>query len=137
MTDRRIDAFFYGLFMDSDVLTKNEIGVVNPRKAYAEGFELLIGDRATLVSQPGKRSYGIVLSTTHTEISKLYSGTGLEDYRPEAVIVNLMGKQILPAMCYNLITPPHRDEANPVYAEKLRKALSKLEFPAEYIESIT
>ena len=136
MTDRRIDAFFYGLFMDPDVMKNSGIEYVNPRQGYAEDYELLIGNRATLVSVPGKRSYGMVLSVTHVETNKLYSAAGLEDYRPEAIAVNLMGKQVLPAMCYNLLTPPKPDEANPEYAEKLRKALQRLEFPSAYIESI-
>ena len=30
MSERRIDAFFYGLFMDSEVLGKSGVEVVNP-----------------------------------------------------------------------------------------------------------
>ena len=133
MTDRRIDAFFYGLFMDPDVLKNSGVKFENPRQGYAEDYELVIGNRATLVSVPGQRSYGMVLSVTHVEINKLYSAAGLEDYHPEAITVNLMGEQILPAMCYNLLIPPKPDEANPEYAEKLRKALYRLEFPSAYI----
>jgi len=136
MTDRRIDAFFYGLFMDSEVLKSFGVKFINPRQGYAEDYALVIGKRATLVSAPGRRSYGMVLSVTHIEINKLYSAAGLEDYRPEAITVNLMEECTLSAMCYNLLTPPSPDEANPEYAEKLKKALYRLEFPSSYIESI-
>jgi len=136
MTERRIDAFFYGLFMDSDVLSKAGVKIVDPRQAYAEDYALVIGNRATLVSEYGKRSYGMVLSVTHIEINKLYSGYGLEDYCPEAIIVNLMGRKTLPAIVYNLLNPPLPEEANPEYAKNLREVLSKLEFPAEYIEAV-
>ena len=128
MSDRRIDAFFYGLFMDSDVLKKFEVEIVNPRKAYADNFALSIGNRATLVATTGARAYGMVLSVTHAEVNKLYSGVGLEDYCLEAILVNLMSEKTLPAICYSLLNAPLPDEANFEYAEQLRITLKKLNF---------
>lgn len=49
MSDRRLDVFFYGLFMEVAVLRKIGLTPVNPRRAYVEGFALRIGQRATLV----------------------------------------------------------------------------------------
>ena len=78
------------------------------------------------------------MSVTHADINQLYSGPGLEDYAPEALSVNLMSQQqLVPALCYNLLNPPSPDEANYEYAIKLKEALTRLEFPSEYIESIT
>jgi len=136
MNGRRIYAFFYGLFMDADVLRNNGIEIVEARRAYADDYALLIGNRATLVAKKGARSYGMVMSVTHADISKLYSGTGLEIYRPEAMLVNLIGDKALPAICYNLLTPPLPNESNPEYAKKLQVALTKLDFPKNYIVSI-
>ena len=135
MSDRRIDAFFYGLYMDRDVLSGSGIEIVNPRKAYADGYALLIGNRATLVEAIGKRSFGMVMSVTHADINKLYSG--LEGYYPEAISVNLMGPDVVPALCYNLAEAPHPDENNSEYAIKLREALARLDFPSDYVASIT
>ena len=137
MSERRIDAFFYGLFMDSEVLGKSGVEVVNPRRGYVQDFALFIGNRATLIAMPQQRSYGMVMSVTHTDVHRLYSGVGLEDYVPEALLVNLIGQHSLPALCYNLLNPPRPDEANHDYAIKLKEALSRLEFQAEYIASIT
>ena len=136
MSDRRIDAFFYGLFMDSEVLKKFEVEIVNPRKAYADDFALSTGNRATLVATIGARAYGMVFSVTHAELKKLYCGVGLEDYCPEAIFVNLMGEKSLPAICYSLLTAPLPDEANFEYAEQLRITLKKLKFPPDYIASV-
>ncbi len=140
MSDRRVDAFFYGLFMDGDILISNGIEVVKPRQGYADGFELVIGNRATLVARSGARSYGMVMSVTHTDINSLYSADGLQDYCPEALSVNLIGNgtanSALPAICYNLLRRPAPEESNAEYAAKLRTALSKYEFPAEYIASV-
>ena len=138
MTDRRIDAFFYGLFMDSEVLEHIGVQVVNPRRAYAQNFALVIGNRATLIPMPNQRAYGMLMSVTHADVKQLYSGSGLEDYVPEALSVNLMGQQqLFPALCYNLLNPPDPNEANLEYAVKLKDALSRLDFPSSYIESIT
>ena len=136
MTDRRIDIFFYGLFMDSDVLQEYHINVINSRQAYVQDYALMIGHRATLVLAPGARAYGMVMSLMHEEIDKLYANPGLEDYRPEAMLVRLLEGQIVPALCYNLLKAPTLEEANAEYAERLRELLSKLNFPAGYIASI-
>ena len=136
MANRRIDAFFYGLFMDSDILQENHIAAVNPRQAYIDDYALVIGRRATLIAKPGARAYGMVISLMHDEIDKLYSGSGLEDYRPEALLVHLLGGSVLPVMCYNLLKIPEPDEANAEYARRLCSTLKKLQFPDEYIGSI-
>ncbi len=136
MTDRRIDGFFYGLFMDSDVLRQSDIDATNPRRAYVDGFQLRIGRRATLVPVPGARSYGMVFALTHNDFEKLYTSPGLEHYRPEGLLAHLMEGEPLPVLCYNLPEAPGPDEANTEYAARLRAVLSKLEFPSDYVASV-
>ena len=137
MTDRRTDGFFYGLFMDSDVLQKYQIVAVNPRQAYVDNFALRIGDRATLVPTAGARAYGMVYAMTHAELSRLYGASGLEQYRAEALVIQTLNGEALPALCYNLKDPPQANAKNEEYTGKLRAALSKLGFPAEYIAAIS
>ena len=137
MTDRRIDGFFYGLFMDSDILRESQVVAVSPRRAYVDGYVLCIGRRATLVPTPGARAYGMVFALTHDELEKLYTAPGLEQYRPEAILAHSMEGEVLPALCYNLREAPGPDEANTEYAARLRAVLGKLEFPPEYIASIS
>ncbi len=136
MTDRRIDGFFYGLFMDSNLLRKSGVATVNPRRAYVDGYGLRIGRRATLVPSPEERAYGVVLALTHGELERLYAAPGLEEYRPEAILVQLLAGGQLPALCYSLREAPQLGEANPEYSERLRAVLRKLGFPLEYVESI-
>jgi hypothetical protein len=45
---RRIHVFFYGLFMDVDLLRSKGAQPENPRLASVSGFALRIGQRATL-----------------------------------------------------------------------------------------
>ena len=136
MIDRRVDVFFYGLFMDSDVLGESQVEAVNPRRAYVDGYALRIGRRATLVPASGARAYGMVFGLTHDELEKLYTAPGLEQYRPEAVVAHLLERESLPALCYNLREAPGPGETNRNYAERLRATLSGLDFPAEYVATI-
>ena len=136
MTDRRADGFFYGLFMDADVLRDAGVASERPRRAYVEEFALRIGRRATLVPSQNARAYGMVYAMTHAELEKLYGAPGLETYRPEALTAQLLDGGSVPALCYNLIEPPGPDEANADYAEKLRAALRRLDFPTDYIDRV-
>lgn len=135
MTDRAIDVFFYGLFMDDNLLRSRGIVPVNPRPATVEGFGLRIGKRATLVTARHERSYGMVMGLTHEELKRLYSGPGLEQYRPEAVSCTTFAGELVSALCYNLPGAPPANEINEEYAGQLRAVLARLGFPAEYVES--
>ena len=137
MSDRKVDGFFYGLFMDTDVLKGSSVLATEPRRAYVDGYALRFGRRSTLVPTEGARSYGMVFALTHEDLDRLYSPPGLHDYRPEAVLATMLDGGSTPALCYNLLEQPVPDEANSDYASKLRAALSRLNFPQDYIESIS
>jgi hypothetical protein len=131
-----IDAFFYGLYMDDAVLAGMGVTPRSRRKASASGFALRIGKRATLVRAPGSVAWGMVYAVTAEELGKLYGGPGLEAYRPEEIEVALENRAIIPVRVYNLPQPPSPDERNPDYAAKLKAAMTRLGFPAEYVTRI-
>ena len=137
MSDRRIDAFFYGLFMDADVLSESGVALTNPRRAYVEDFALRIGHRATLVPSVGSRAYGMLFALTHSEVERLYTAPGLEHYRPEAVLALPLEGTPAPALCFNLREAPSPHERNPEYAARLQRALSKLDFPQQYVAAVS
>jgi hypothetical protein len=137
VTDRRVDAFFYGLFVDIDTLSAAGVAPSNPRPAYVDGFALRIGQRATLVPFAGARAYGMLFGLAHSELDRLYAAPGLETYRPEAVVAQPLEGTPTPALCYVLPEAPRPDERNPDYAARLQRALSKLGFPAEYVASVS
>jgi len=136
MTARRIDGFFYGLFMDASVLHEAGTNPSNFRRAYVADFQLRIGNRATLVPCPGVRAYGMVIALTHAELDRLYGAPGLETYRPEAVVARGDDGEAIPALCYNLVEAPKPHERNPEYAQRLKSVLESLGFPAEYVKSV-
>src|SRR5258706_48664 len=126
MNDRRIDAFFYGLFMDVDMLRESAVEPFNPRQACVADFALRIGQRATLLPLSGARAYGMLIGLTHPELERLYSAPGLELYRPEAVLAQTLDGRIAAALCYNLREAPDAHERSPEYAARLQRVLAKL-----------
>jgi hypothetical protein len=133
---RRVDVFFYGLFMDEDLLIAKGVTAIDFRPASVPGFELRIGNRATLVPNESGRVFGLVASLSHADLERLYSEPSLQAYRPEAVLAHLANGKTLAALCFNLVELPSTDERNPEYASKLRDLAERLDFPAEYVASI-
>lgn len=136
MTVRRVDGFFYGLFMDVRVLREAGVEPSNPRRAFVADFALRIGRRATLVPSVGARAYGMLIGLTHAELDRLYDAPGLEHYRPEAVLARPLEGTAIAALCYNLLQAPEPHERNPEYALRLRTVLADLGFPKEYVASV-
>ncbi len=136
MDPRRITVFFYGLFMDEDVLRASGAAPANPRRASVAGFALRIGQRATLVPDHDGRAHGVVMDLSHDEIDRLYAQPSLREYRPEAVIAELDDRGRVSALCFNLPVPPGPDDTNREYAEKLRAVARRVGLPEPYIERI-
>ena len=122
--------------MDETVLRGAGVVPSAPRKASANGYALKIGERATLVKAPGSVAWGMVYALTSEDLAKLYGAPGLEAYRPEQIEVALENRAIITARVYNLTQAPASDERNPDYAEKLKAAMTRLGFPAEYVAQI-
>jgi hypothetical protein len=78
----------------------------------------------------------MVFEITHDELERLYSAPGLEQYQPEAILVQTFDGDTVAALCYTLSEVPQPGEANAEYAVRLRAVLSKLEFPQDYVASI-
>lgn len=127
---------FYGLFMDAEVLRAKGAEPANIRAAAAPGFELRIGQRATLFANPGACTYGMLMQLTHMEIEKLYAEPSVQAYRAEAVLAQVSDGAFVPALCFNLVTPPAPEGRNPGYAAKLKQLAVRLQLPPDYIETI-
>ena len=134
---RRIDVFFYGLFMDESLLLAKGIKPQHRRLAALENFRLVIGERATLVPSVGETVHGVIFSLSHEELNALYADDSVSVYRPEAVIASVANKVRVPALCFNLPTAPPATERNPEYAAKLKDLAERIGLPDEYISTIT
>jgi len=133
---RRADVFFYGLFMDEDLLRGKGLAPEGAARAAVDGLALRIGRRAALVPAPGGRAHGVVFSLTLSDLDRLYAEPSVSMYKPTAVLAHLEGGGVIAALCYNLPDPPSPSERNPEYAAKLRLLAKKIGLPAEYIASI-
>ncbi len=133
---RKINVFFYGLFMDEALLQAKGITMPNLRVATVPGFQLRIGDRAALVPFPFGHVFGVIASLSHKGVEQLYSEPSVQAYRPEPVLAYLANGEIIAALCFNLVEPPSVDEHNPAYATKLRALAERLHFPPGYVLSI-
>src|SRR5437899_10761659 len=97
---RRIDVFFYGLFMDEHLLRAKGVQPLNGRIASLENFQLVIGARATLIPSSSGSVHGVLFSLTHDEVEALYSETSVSAYRPETVSAKLADGRLVSALCF-------------------------------------
>lgn len=133
---RRIEVFFYGLFMDETLLRGKGLSPSGRARARVENFRLVVGRRATLAPCEGAEAHGLVYSLTHAELDALYSEASVGAYRPEAVRALLDDGTSVPALCFNLPAPPAPGEQDPLYASKLRSLAARVGLPPAYVASI-
>ena len=137
MRARRVQVFFYGLFMDTDLLRARGLEPVNARWAVVQGMRLCIGRRAALDPDPDSVAYGVLVELTHTDIERLYAEPSVAMYRPEAVMAVPDEGPPASALCFNLPAAPDSEERNPEYAATLRALAARLGFPTRYVEGIS
>lgn len=130
-SEKRLNyVFFYGLYMDPEILKSVNVEARNPRKAVANGYRLRIGNKATLLRDENGKTHGIVYELTHDEINRLYWGAGLDSYVAEALSVDTDIGERLSVLCCNLLTSPESGESNPEYTERLFLCMKRLGVPA-------
>lgn len=120
--------------MDEQLLAKKGIQPSSKVVGYVEGFELRIGERATLVREDC-RAYGVVMEIVKQEAAALYSEASVADYEPEPVTVTLVDGTLADAICYNLpmdkVAGTNKD-----YATLLLELAKDLDFPRSYLDEI-
>ena len=136
MDERRLDVFFYGLFMDQELLEGEGVRVTDIRPAAVRGFRLRIGARAALVPSPAGEVHGLLMKLSHADIEKLYAEPSVRAYRPEPVLAVVQNEATVAALCFNLPEPPSPDERNAEYASKLRSLAQRVGLPSAYVASI-
>lgn len=127
--------FFYGLFMDADLLAEKGIIPRDAAVGHVEGFSLCIGERATLLHSAGARAYGVVMEISPGEAKDLYAESSVADYVPEPVTVELMDGSKVEASCY--VLPDDKvSGTNKDYAKALLQVARKLDLPETYLAEI-
>jgi hypothetical protein len=139
LAEPRVWVFFYGSYINFDVL--KEAGLVPGEWEVARlpGFDLKIAPRANLIPSERETVWGINVTATHRELERLYSthakGVLGETYLPEAVLTSIAGGKLRPAMTYvcpDMIARP----AEAAYVERIAAPARKFGFPSWYVERI-
>ena len=125
---RLTEIFFYGLYMDEEILHERGVAPRNKRLGTVADRRLRIGKNCTLMRETGSEANGIVCSLTHYEINELYAGSGLYNYVPEVVLVRTEAQQV-PALCYVLLDPPSEDDINKAYFQRLSVCMKQYGMP--------
>jgi len=131
--------FFYGSYINLDVLKEVDLIPERVETARVAGFDLTIAPRANLVRDAGKVAFGILATATHAELDRLYvehaKGKLGETYLPEAVIAEDADGRLRPALtylCHDMVPRP----ADTAYVERIAGPAGQLGFPADYIAKI-
>ena len=130
---RLIEVFFYGLYMDGEILKSKNVIPRNPRKGKVKNYILRIGKMATLLREEGGTAHGMLYSLTHSEIHSLYQGAGLDCYSSEAITVTTDANEDVVALTCNLIIPPNKSESNAEYSVKLIACLASIGLPTPVV----
>lgn len=134
----KVWAFFYGSFINLDVLKKVDVIPERVEVARLAGFDISIRPLANLVRSDRDCVYGILTAVTHAELARLYDyardGLG-GTYLPEAVLAQAEDGHFQPALCY--IAPALEDAAPSAdYVERIAGPARDLGFPAWYVKRI-
>jgi hypothetical protein len=127
--------FFYGLFMDENLLKEKGLNPLGTKLAHVDGYGLRIGERATLTKSALERSYGTVIQVSEVELGKLYGDESVVDYFPEKVTAIDTEGSTLKAVSY--ILPMEKlSGKNSEYAKALSIVARKIGLPEEYVREV-
>jgi hypothetical protein len=127
--------FFYGSYMNLDVLAEVDLVPATVEVASLAGFDIRIEPLANLVRDDARTVYGLLATATHAELDRLYDharqvlgGT----YLPEAVLARTRAGTWRPALCY--IAPElERRPATADYVERIVRPARAFAFPGWYV----
>ena len=132
MADPTVWTFFYGSFMNLDVLKKSGFVPERYEVAKLNGFDIQIRPLATLVRSDQHCVYGILAPGTHEQLHRLYSQDWVGKYLPEAVLVETLDGKWRSALCY--IAPASDPQpATNDYIDRIVGPAKQYGFPDWYI----
>jgi hypothetical protein len=138
MVEPKVWVFFYGSYINLDVLAEVELYPEQREVARLPGFDLRIAPRANLVRSDRDSVYGLLATATHRELARLYAHAHEvlgETYLPEAVLVETLDGRWRPAMtylCHEMVPRP----AEFAYVERIASPARSLGFPDWYVARI-
>jgi len=139
ISEPRVWVFFYGSYMNFDVLAEVQYKPERWEVASLPGFDIMIGPRANLVRAERGVAWGINATATHAELDRLYTAHAKallgETYLPEAVLTYNADGAPRPAMTY-ICPQMERRPAERAYVERIAGPARRLGFPEWYVAKI-
>ena len=138
MVEPKVWTFFYGSYINFNVLKEVNFIPEKWKVAKLSGFDIIIQPRANLIRSDRHCVYGILATATHNELDRLYTHAKNvlgEVYLPEAVLVEILNGQWRPAMCYIAPSMEPKPAAND-YIDRIVKPAREFGFPGWYIEHL-
>jgi hypothetical protein len=132
MAEPTVWVFFYGSFINLNVLQQAGYTPERLEVARLNGFDIRIQPLANLVHSDQHCVYGIVAPATHEQLRRLYSQEWVGTYLPEPVLVQTLDGKWRPAFCY-LAPSPAPGPASDDYIDRIVTPARQHGFPAWYI----
>jgi hypothetical protein len=132
MTEPSVWTFFYGSFINLDVMKQGGFVPLQYEMAKLSGFDIRIQPLATLVRSDQHCVYGIVALGTHEQLRRLYAQDWVGSYFPEPVLVETLDGKWRPAFCYIAPVGDSRPATND-YIDRIVGPAKHYGFPSWYI----
>ena len=136
--EQKVWVFFYGSYMNFNVLKEVELIPERSEPARLSGFDLRIQPRANLVRSDQHCVFGVLTTAAHRELARLYTHAKDvlgEVYLPEAVMVETLEGKWRAALCYissSMQPQPAADD----YIDRIVAPARQFGFPEWYIQRI-
>jgi hypothetical protein len=138
MASPTVWTFFYGSFINLDVLRSVGLAPAQVEVARLCGFDIQIRPLANLVRSDQHQVYGILAAATHEELGRLYAHARDDlggTYLPEAVLAETLDGRWRPALCY--IAPVMEARAaSGDYIDRIVGPARKFGFPGWYVDRL-
>ena len=138
MAEPEVWTFFYGSYINFDVLKEVELEPTEWEVARLHGYDIKIEPRANLERSDADTVYGIVATATYRQLNDLYAHAKEvlgETYLPEAVLTETLDRTWRPALCY--ICPDMEPRpADPDYVARIIGPARHYGFPSWYLDRL-
>ena len=134
MKERKVWVFFYGSFINRDVLKGAGFEPEEYEIARLNGYDIQIQPVVNIFKSDKSCICGIITVATHNELKQLFEKLS-ENYLPEAVIVYFQNGKWMPVLCYMANSMESRPATNE-YIDRIVKPAKEYGFPQWYIEKI-
>jgi cation transport regulator ChaC len=130
--------FFYGSYMNFDVLAEVNMKPERWEVARLPGYDLVIRPRANLLRAESAVAWGIVATATHSELARLYAHSRDvlgQAYWPHPAVAETANGTLRPALVY-LSHDMQASAADAAYVARIAGPARAYGFPPEYLAKI-